>query len=105
MKVGLSAWSFSGLHPQARRGLDPRSLEGLLELARRHGLAGVEGAPDWFEGMSSSERRALRHRLEAGGLGLFLDTSSDDYPSDISPICAPRSWPGCAGRWAASAWG
>ena len=86
MKVGLSAWSFSGLHPQARRGLDPRSLEGLLGLARRHGLAGVEGAPDWFEGMSPSERSLLRRRLEAEGLALYLDTGSDDYAGDLSPL-------------------
>ena len=86
MEVGLSAWSFSGLHPRAGRGLDPRSLEGLMELARRHGLAGVEGAPDWFDGMSAAERRALRHRLEADRLTLFLDTGSDGYAADISPL-------------------
>ena len=86
MRIGLSAWSFSGLHPRAGRGLDPHSLEGLMELAGRHGLAGVEGPPDWFEEMSPSERRALRHRLEAGGLALFLDTGSDAYASDITPL-------------------
>ena len=86
MRIGLSAWSFSGLHPRAGRGPDPHSLEGLMELAARHGLAGVEGASDWFEAMSSSERRSLRRRLEAGGLALFLDTGSDDYASDISSL-------------------
>ena len=86
MKVGLSAWSFSGLHATAGRGLDPRSLEGLMELARRHGLAGVEGAPDWFDGMSPAERTALRHRLEDDRLTLFLDTGSDGYAADISPL-------------------
>lgn len=86
MKIGLCAWSFTGSHRETGRALDPHQPEGLLDLARRCGLASIEGASAWFESWSSAQTDRFRARLEGAGLGLIVDTGAGQDPVDLSPL-------------------
>lgn len=84
MKLGLCAWSFSGKHAEADARPNPHSWQGLLAMARTHGLASIEGASGWFESMSDEEIGAFRGEL--GDLGVFVDTGGHDYAVDHAPL-------------------
>lgn len=84
MKIGLCAWSFTGVHRQAGRAMDPHTPEGLTRLAKDQGLRSVEFAAQWL-GDCSPEERAVFAETRAG-LNLFLDTGGDNYAADIAPL-------------------
>ncbi|MDP6016642.1 MAG: sugar phosphate isomerase/epimerase [Candidatus Latescibacteria bacterium] len=84
MKIGLCAWSFSGKHREAGREPDPHQPQGLLALAQRYGLASIEGASGWFEGMDPGQIDAFRSDL--GETGVFVDTGGQDYAEDLTPL-------------------
>lgn len=84
MKIGLCAWSFTGVHRQAGRAMDPHTPEGLTRLAKDQGLHSVEFAAQWL-GDCSPEERAVFAETRAG-LNLFLDTGGDNYAADIAPL-------------------
>ena len=85
MKIGLCAWSFTGSHRESGRELDPFEPEGLARLAALWGLASIEGSAGWFEGRDPGELAAFRDRLDAAGLGLFLDTGGEIW-RDPEPL-------------------
>ena len=84
MKIGLCAWSFTGVHREAGRAIDPHTPEGLTRLAKDQGLRSVEFAAQWL-GDCSPEERAVFAETRAG-LNLFLDTGGDNYAADIAPL-------------------
>lgn len=84
MKIGLCAWSFTGVHREAGRAMDPHTPEGLTRLAKDQGLRSVEFAAQWL-GDCSPEERAVFAETRAG-LNLFLDTGGDNYAADIAPL-------------------
>jgi len=84
MKIGLCAWSFTGVHREVGRAMDPHTPEGLTRLAKDQGLHSVEFAAQWL-GDCSPEERAVFAETRAG-LNLFLDTGGDNYAADIAPL-------------------
>lgn len=86
MKIGLCAWSFTGSQRESGpERIDPFDPEGLAILAGRWGLASIEGSAGWFEGRDPGELAAFRDRLDAEGLGLFLDTGGEIW-RDPEPL-------------------
>lgn len=84
MKLGLCAWSFTGSHRESGSEHNPHHQDGLLALATNYGLASIEGASGWFEGMSDTEIDSFRQRL--GAMGVFVDTGGQDYAQDLTPL-------------------
>jgi 3-oxoisoapionate decarboxylase len=86
MRIGVCLWSFTNCHREAGQPLDPFRPEDLAQLATASGLASIECAPGQFEGRSSTALAAFREQLEYQGLELVIDTGSNSYAQDITPL-------------------
>ncbi len=84
MKIGLCAWSFTGSHRTAGREPDPHLAGGLLALTNQYGLASIEGASGWFEGMNETQISDFQRSL--GQKGIFVDTGGQNYAEDLTPL-------------------
>ena len=86
MEIGICAWSFSGACQESGQELDPHSPEGLIDLARTHGLASIECAGESLAARAPEAQKQLRSELESEDISIFLDTGSDRYAEDLSPL-------------------
>jgi sugar phosphate isomerase/epimerase len=86
MKIGVCAWSFTGVHGQIEAGPDPHTPAGLVDLAIRHGLHSIEGASGWWDPQDKASLGDFRQRLADTQLGVFVDTGGHDYAENIQPL-------------------
>lgn len=86
VKIGICTWSFTDCHRQAGQPLDPFVPEDLARLAAAHNLASIECAPGPFQSRTEAELDAFRQFLAAHSLDLFIDTGSQNYAQDITPL-------------------
>jgi sugar phosphate isomerase/epimerase len=83
MRVGLCAWSFSGVHGKLGRQPDPWTAMGLAEMAATHKLAAVELSPAGLEALGPAGREEFMAEVAARDLTVVVDTGGKVVPSEI----------------------
>ena len=85
MRIGLCAWSFSGIHGAAGAELDPHVPEHLALMARDHGLRLIECSPAPLRDREPAELDRFLGFLADNDLGIVLDTGAN-LAEDATPV-------------------
>ena len=85
MRIGLCAWSFSGVHGSAGTGLDPHVPQNLARIALEHGLKLIECSAEALRVSDPQELDRLVQYLSDNNLEIILDTGGN-LAEDATPV-------------------
>ena len=85
MRIGLCAWSFSGVHGSDGTGLDPHVPQDLARIALEHGLQLIECSPEPLRASEPAELDRFIQFLSDNNLEIILDTGGN-LAEDPKPI-------------------
>ena len=85
MRIGLCAWSFSGVHGSDGTGLDPHVPQDLARIAVDHGLHLIECSPEPLQASEPEELDRFIQFLADNDLEIILDTGGNPA-ADATPV-------------------